>query len=108
MQNLPEDQQERLRFLQEKFYKTLGGFFSGGTYDNVLLGLLDRLNKNVTKSNESLALLNEMIQKADASSTKLSSALNRITFWGALIAGIGVLVAGAGVLLQYIQFFSRK
>ncbi len=44
--------------------------------------------------------LNKNLQKADESSTKLTQALNRITFYGVIVAGFGVLVAVGGLILE--------
>lgn len=104
MNNLPNDPSERLKALQELFYKTFINFFSGGTYNNIFLGLFSELNTNLkkvdvtfdsfnerlTKMNESFNLLNENFTNADESSTNLTKALNKITIAGVIIAGLSL------------------
>ena len=82
---------DELQNLQKRYYSTLSNFFSGGTYDNILLGLLARLNTN--------------IKKADESSTRLAKILNRITLIGTIIAALSLIIAVAAVALEYIKFF---
>jgi hypothetical protein len=91
MQNTPEDPSERLKRIQESFYKTLTSFFSGGTYNNILLGLMEALNENVKKTNTYLGDLDATIKKADESSTKLSRAVKWISVAGVLIAAFSFL-----------------
>ncbi len=121
MNKLPDDPAERLRVLQESFYHTLTNFFSGGTYNNIFLGLFSELNEKIKKANasfdtfndrmlianKSLQSLNENIKNADESSTKLTLALNKITKAGVIIAAISLIVAFLSVGLDYYKFFSQ-
>lgn len=121
MNKLPDDPQERLRVLQESFYLTLGNFFSGGTYNNIFLGLFSELNGNIkkanssfdefneklTRANASLEQLNTNITKADESSRKLTEAIKNITFWGTIIALGSMLIAGFSVALEYWKFIQN-
>jgi hypothetical protein len=59
---------------------------------------IERLQKNVSQLNESFIQLNVNIKKADESSTKLASALNRLTLGGVLVASVGILLA----LIQFL------
>ncbi|PIT96905.1 hypothetical protein COT82_00730 [Candidatus Campbellbacteria bacterium CG10_big_fil_rev_8_21_14_0_10_35_52] len=59
---------------------------------------IECLQNNVSQVNESFAQLNVNIKKADESSTKLASALNRLTFGGVLVASVGILL----VLVQFL------
>ena len=59
---------------------------------------IERLQNNVSQLNESFSQLNENIKKADESSTKLAGALNKLTFWGVIVAGSGIVV----VLIQFL------
>jgi len=130
---LPEDQNERLKLKQEGLYDILAAFFKGGTYHNIFLGLLSALNENLKKSNESFGALNENttkanesleslssnlaktheclvqlnanITEANESSEKLSLALNKITLFGTVIAGISLFIALAAVVLEYYKTF---
>lgn len=63
---------------------------------------VEYLKDSVDRLNQSFVQLNENVKKADDSSAKLATALNRLTLGG-------VLVAGAGILLVLIQFlFENK
>src|SRR3989344_6978520 len=59
---------------------------------------VERLQGSIDKLNQCFVQLNKNIEKADESSTKLSTALNRLTSWGVSIAGVSVIV----VLLQFL------
>jgi len=60
------------------------------------------LQKSTNELNQSFNQLNENFKKADESSTKLAGALNRLTFYG-------VLIAGSGIVLVLVQFlFENK
>jgi hypothetical protein len=48
------------------------------------------LQNKVEYLNDSFIKLNENIKKADESSTRLSTALNRLTFCGVIIAGVSI------------------
>jgi hypothetical protein len=131
MSPLPADQGERMKLKQEALYDILAAFFSGGTYNNVFLGLFSELNENLKKNHESLNVLNghtakanesfvslnenlhkthqcleelnSHIVKANESSDKLSTALNKITLWGTIIAASSLFVAIAAVALEYYK-----
>ncbi|KKQ64409.1 MAG: hypothetical protein US86_C0022G0007 [Candidatus Daviesbacteria bacterium GW2011_GWA2_38_24] len=63
---------------------------------------VEELHKSADQLNKSFVQLNENLKKADESSTKLATALNRLTRGG-------VIVASAGILLALIQFlFENK
>jgi len=130
---LPENQEERLKLKQEGLYDILASFFSGGTYNNIFLGLFSELNVNLKQSNEALGTLDQNTEKANQSlqslnanlekthaqikelnnqikaagdsSDRLATALNKITFWGAVIAGLSLFVAVCSVGLEYYKYF---
>lgn len=54
---------------------------------------IQRLHDSANQLNQSFIQLNEAIKKADESSTKLATALNRLTLWGVIIAGSGIFLA---------------
>lgn len=58
---------------------------------------IERLHNSADRLNQSFEKLNENIKKSDESSTKLATALNRLTLWG-------VIVVGSGIFLAFIQF----
>lgn len=58
------------------------------------------LEESVNKMNGSFHELNNAIKKADKSSTNLSEALNRLTFWGVIIAGTGLIIGLAQFLFE--------
>jgi len=105
MKKLPDDPQERMRVLQERYYETMSSAFRGGTYDNVFAGIFSGINKQIRETKNALIFLNDAIRKADESSTKLTKALNRITLTGIVIAGVSFLVAAASVGLEYWKYF---
>ena len=51
------------------------------------------LHHSVDKLNDSFIQLNKNIEKADASSTRLATALNHLTLAGVIVAGIGICLA---------------
>jgi|SRR3989338_10799002 len=59
---------------------------------------VEGLQTSVAQLNQCFERLNENIERADESSTKLSTALNRLTFYGVLIATVSVFV----VLIQFL------
>jgi hypothetical protein len=78
---------------------------SGKNTPNILIQLSERVEKlnDATKNAaEVLGQLNASVKAADQSSTRLATALNRLTFWMALIAGAGVLVALATLVFQIV------
>ena len=63
---------------------------------------IEHLQNSANKFNQLFEQLNENIKKADDSSTKLASALNRLTLGG-------IIVASVGILFVFIQFlFENK
>lgn len=100
---------------------TLGNFFSGGTYNNVFLGLFSEMNGNIKKANDAfdafnekltqantnLEQLNASIKQADESSGKLTSAIKNITLWGTIIALGSMLIAALSVGLDYWTYFHQ-
>jgi len=86
-----KDREEKIN----KFLDNLAWHFS--TKD-----VMDLTASAVTKLNGKLDELNANIKKADESSTKLAQALNRLTFWGIIIAGTGVLVAALNFIFEYL------
>lgn len=61
--------------------------------------------KAVGDIRDSLQKLNSNINEANESSTRLTAALNKITLWGAIIAGAGVLVALASLIFEIYKYF---
>ncbi|MEK7553117.1 MAG: hypothetical protein AAB504_00275 [Patescibacteria group bacterium] len=59
---------------------------------------IERLQDTADQLNQSFKQLNGNIKKSDESSTKLAAALNRLTLFGVLVAGIGILLA----LIQFL------
>lgn len=57
--------------------------------------------KLVVKLNE----LNETVREASVSSGNLTKALNHLTFWGIIIAGVGVLVAFGNFIFEVFKYF---
>lgn len=59
---------------------------------------IELLHNSADQLNQSFEKLNENIRKADESSTKLASALNRLTLGGVIVASFGILL----VLIQFL------
>jgi|GEM_PF-2067727 hypothetical protein len=90
---MENEKEESLEELEKKYYKNLSWYFSekvfpSGFY-NTVGAIRDELN-----------LLNTNLKKSGESSSRLATALNRLTLWGVLVAAIGVLVAVGHLLLQ--------
>ena len=70
-----------------------------------LQGSIDSLHSDLK---DDIGKLNKNFEGASASSTKLAEALNKLTFWGVLVAATGVSVALVQFLYQnQIWPFSR-
>ncbi len=59
---------------------------------------VDELHNSADKLNGSFIQLNKNIEKADESSTKLATALNRLTLGGIIVASLGICLA----LIQFL------
>lgn len=63
---------------------------------------VERLQKSIdalhSDLKQSVDTLNSNLKDASTSSTKLATALNKLTFWGVLVAAVGVSVA----LIQFL------
>jgi len=82
-----ENREEKI----DKFLDNLAWYFSTKS-------MQDLTARAVTKLTEEIKMLDETIKKADESSSKLAGALNRLTFWGVLVAMISVVL----VLTQFL------
>jgi len=90
----------------DKFLDALGWYFSEkttptGFYHKVgqieeklgqLIGVAEKFNKN--------------IEEAGKSSERLTSALNRITLAGVIIAGFGLLIALGNLVFEIYKYFN--
>lgn len=56
----------------------------------------------ISKISDELEKLNQNLEKADKSSTNLTTALNKITFWGVIVATAGVTAAILNFIFEYI------
>jgi len=52
--------------------------------------------------------LNQNIESAISSSTKLTNALNKITLAGVIVAGVGILVAICNLSFEIYKFIATK
>jgi len=98
-QNVTENENEPLGEVERKFYQTLIWYFEQrptGFYNQfgLMKDQLIELNKNLKES-------------SDASDT-LAHALNRLTFAGVIVAGIGVLVAGGHLLIEALKYMNGR
>ena len=75
----------------DKFLDNLAWHFSSKQ-------IQDLTARAVTKLTEEIKVLETTIKKADESSSKLATALNRLTLWGVIVVGTGILAA----LIQFL------
>ena len=81
--------------LQQKFYRTLIWYF-----EERPTGFYAQLGQ----VKDELGRLNERLEASEAASTKLTASLNKLTFWGVIIAGGGLIVAGANFVLEVVKY----
>ena len=91
--------EENTRELEIQFYKTMIGYFS---YKDIPTGFFN----TVSSMKDQLATLNINIKESSESSSALAKALNNLTFWGVLVAGLGVLVALGGLIFEIYKYKS--
>ncbi len=89
-----KDREEKL----DKFLETLTGYFSEKTTPTGLF-------RSIGEIKNSLINLNENLEKANESSGKLTKALNNITLFGVIVAGLGVLVAITSLAFEMYKYF---
>jgi hypothetical protein len=92
-----EENEEEIR---KKFYKTLQWYFSEKSTPTGVYSTIGTVKDELIK-------LNANLENANASSGKLTKALNRITLVGVIIAGLGVLTAVASLVFTLIKYFAN-
>lgn len=95
---MDENYQKSDEEVRRDFFKTLTWYFEEKT---TYTGFLN----TVGDIRDKLQVLNENLERTNESSTRLSSALNRITFWGLIIGGAGVLVALGHLVLEICKYW---
>lgn len=91
---LGENKDEKI----EKFLDEAASYFHHQNFvPTGVFSTIGKIENHLNKLNENLVTANE-------SSEKLTKALNRITFWGVIIAGAGVLVATVSLCFEIYQF----
>lgn len=93
-------EKKSLEELQKEFYETLTKYFSVRYTPTGFFNTIGKIS-------ERLEQLNNNIKESSESSTKLASALNRITFWGILIVGSGVIVALSSLLFEFFKYLKN-
>lgn len=58
-----------------------------------------------SSSAEAIKRLTKELEKTQKSSENLTKALNRITFWGVVVAGSGVAVGFLSLLFEFLKYF---
>lgn len=53
---------------------------------------------------DQLATLNERLDESGKASIALTTSLNRLTFWGVIVASAGVFIAGGHLVLEIIKY----
>lgn len=81
--------------LEKKFYKTMTLYFSERWWPTGAFNSINKISNH-------LETLNKRIEESNKSSEQLASALNRLTFWGVIVAGLGVFTAIANLFLKYM------
>lgn len=82
--------------INKAIHKLVVAIFNSGSKTSGQLGYVTE------KINE----LNKNLKTANESSDRLTEALNKITFWGVIIAGIGVVVAALNLVLDFIKYLN--
>jgi hypothetical protein len=98
MSNGEEIEEIALEDLQREFYQALTWYFSQrptGFYSQ--LGFIK----------EQLEALNRNLVESSQASSKLTTALNRLTLWGVVIAGLGVLVGAGHLALELLKYLGK-
>ena len=53
---------------------------------------------------DQLITLNARLDESGKASAALTASLNRLTFWGVIVASLGVLVAAGALLLEFVKY----
>lgn len=108
---MEEWKEKSVEELQKQCFHTLIWYFGAKTdYRGVAIAVgnirdsLKTLNDNLGNIRDNLKTLNDNIQRASDSSEKLTYALNKITFWGVLVAGTGVVVAVVNLIFEIYKY----
>lgn len=83
--------------LEKKFYETLTNYFSVRSVPTGFFNAVGAIRDH-------LDTLNKNLEESSKSSTKLSEALNKLTFWGVIVAIAGVLVALGHLVLEIYKY----
>lgn len=89
------EETETLEEVQRQYYKALTWYHSQiptGFYNQV--GMIK----------DQLEVLNKNMKDAGEGSGKLASALNRLTLYGVIVAGLGVLVAMGHLVIEVLKY----
>jgi len=92
-----KDREEKI----DKFLDTVAWWHHEKQIPTGLFATIGRIETN-------LADLNKNIKESNNSSINLTSALNKITLWGVIIAGSGILVALTSLILELIKYLHAK
>jgi hypothetical protein len=99
MNNLEKgkDREEKI----DKFLDNLSWYFSEKTTPSGVCHTIGEIKNNLIK-------LNENLEKANESSGKLTTALNQITLFGVIIAGLGVLTAILSLGFDFYKYLVNQ
>ena len=81
--------------LQRECFKTLTWYFADRP-----TGFYAQLGQ----IKDQLAMLNERLEESGKASAALTASLNRLTFWGVIVASVGVFVAAGALALEVVKY----
>jgi len=85
----------------DKYLDTMTWYHSEKLWPQGFFSTVGRIEDNMKK-------LNQNIESAISSSTKLTNALNKITLAGVIVAGVGILVAICNLSFEIYKFIATK
>lgn len=100
--NKGKDREEKI----DKFLDALGWYFSEKTTPTGFYRKVGLIEEKLGKLIEVAEKFNSNIEEAGKSSERLTSALNRITLAGVIIAGLGLLIAFSNLAFEIYRFFN--
>jgi len=91
----------------DKFLDVMGWHFSDKSTPTGFYHTVGRIDEKLGQLIIIGETFNSNIEKASKSSDKLTTALNRITLAGVVIAGIGLLIALGNLLFEIYKYFNQ-
>jgi hypothetical protein len=92
----------------DKFLDTLAWYHSDKSTPTGFYATIGRIELSLHKFNDHAERLIQSIDTAEKSSEKLTTALNKITLAGVIVAGAGIFIALANLVFEIYKFSSVK